>query len=97
MFSESISFLLRLDLLVCIIYLLVFVMHFESAACTVLRARVVVFMIVKLFSRKTGTCTKVLYIYEFHGENILKGTVSRDFFALVFFLNLFILVLLEMP
>ena len=27
----------------------------------------------------------------------LKGTVSRDFFALVFFLNLFILVLLEMP
>jgi len=26
-----------------------------------------------------------------------KGTVSRDFFALVFFLNLFILVLLEMP
>jgi len=27
----------------------------------------------------------------------LKGTVSRDFLALVFFLNLFILVLLEMP
>ncbi|MFZ4786238.1 MAG: DHH family phosphoesterase [Flavobacteriales bacterium] len=28
---------------------------------------------------------------------VFKGTVSRDFFALVFFLNLFILVLLEMP
>ena len=27
----------------------------------------------------------------------IKGTVSRDFFALVFSLNLFILVLLEMP
>ena len=27
----------------------------------------------------------------------LKGTVSREFFALVFFLNLFILVLLEKP
>ena len=30
-------------------------------------------------------------------QHYLKGTVSRDFFALVFFLNLFILVLLEMP
>ena len=29
--------------------------------------------------------------------NALKGIVSQDFFALVFFLNLFILVLLEMP
>ena len=29
--------------------------------------------------------------------NEFKGTVSRDFFALAFFLNLFILVLLEMP
>ena len=30
-------------------------------------------------------------------HHLFKGTVSRDFFALVFSLNLFILVLLEMP
>ena len=40
--------------------------------------------------------------YSFQGlftvaEIVLKGTLSRDFFALVFSLNLFILVLLEMP